>query len=237
MLDAFRDPMWQFIGAISGIGALMVAIIAVFVQRRRKELSYEVLSNSPVLSVREEIEGKLVILFEQQPVKGVQLLEVKLMNSGNQPITSSDFEAPVALEFGEKSRILTGEVTDTATEGLTASISVEQSHISLNPLLLNGGDSITIRVLVANYEKPPTVGGRVVGVSRIRKGRSDLGTTIVMFIGMALNVTGLSVWLDMTWAHHLKSTPKSLFFLALGLVGYVMLLLSAVWRRGRKLKF
>ena len=130
MLDAFRDPMWQFIGAISGIGALMVAIIAVFVQRRRKELSYEVLSNSPVLSVREEIEGKLVILFEQQPVKGVQLLEVKLMNSGNQPITSSDFEAPVALEFGERSRILTGEVTDTATEGLTASISVRDIYLT-----------------------------------------------------------------------------------------------------------
>ena len=234
MLDAFRDPMWQFIGAISGIGALMVAIVAIFVQRRRKELSYEVLSNSPVLSVQEEIEGKLVILFEQQPVKAVQLLEVKLANSGNQPITSSDFETPITLEFGEKSKILTGEVTGTATEGLMASISVEQCHIALNPLLLNRGDSVTIRVLVANYEKPPTVGGRVVGVSRIRRGRSDLGTTIVMLIGLALTIIGLATWLDMIEPHPSKTTPKSLFFLVLAVVGYVMMAGTAFRRAGRR---
>jgi hypothetical protein len=42
--------------------------------------------------MKEGLEGKIQILFEGQIVKKVNLLVLKIINNGNLPITSSDFE-------------------------------------------------------------------------------------------------------------------------------------------------
>jgi hypothetical protein len=92
MVDLLRDPLWQFVGAVLVVVALMVSVTIFFAEKKRKELSYEILSHSEILSATEEIEGKLKILFKGEVVRNVHLLIVKLINSGNTPITSTDYE-------------------------------------------------------------------------------------------------------------------------------------------------
>ncbi len=165
-----RDPIWQFVGAILTLIAI-IATLAVYIgQRRKKSLMFEVLSKSPVLSAAEEIAGKLQILFQNQPVREVYLVVLRLFNAGNIPITSSDYERNISITFGGKARVLTAEVSETEPENLDAEISIKSlSSIELKPTLLNPGDSITIKILVSDFEGNIQVDGRIVGVKQIQE--------------------------------------------------------------------
>jgi len=137
-------------------------------QRRSKSISYEILSCTPLLSVKEEIKNGLQILFNDRPVRQVHLVLVRIFNSGNMPIPSKDYEQPISLGFGEQSRILTAEITEKNPGDLPALIDHEEGRVKLEPTLLNQGDAITLKMLVNEYDNI-TVEGRIVGVKKIER--------------------------------------------------------------------
>lgn len=197
MADIIRDPLWQFVGAAFALAAIIVAILVFWLQRRRKILSYEVVTLTPLLSVEEEIEGRVQILFDGSPIKDVHLIELRIINSGNVPIVTSDYEHPVNLSFGENAHILSAEVSKTDPENLQATANAENTKIILTPILLNSGDSITLKMLVSQFSGRLSVNGRIVGVKEIQKyseGRAQYFA--LTFGGMALVMTGmiLSFW-------------------------------------------
>ena len=49
MDELFRDPIWQFVGAILGLIAIVVTIIIFILQRRKKSLVYEILANTSLI--------------------------------------------------------------------------------------------------------------------------------------------------------------------------------------------
>ena len=97
------------IGAVSAF-ATIGTIVAVFLLRARKRLSYEVLSTVPLLSTEEEFKNKLQIFFEGRPVQQVFLVQIKITNTGNAPIVTSDYERQVSLTFGQDTEVITAEV-------------------------------------------------------------------------------------------------------------------------------
>jgi hypothetical protein len=169
MLEFLRDPVWQFVGAALAVIAIVVSIILFFVQRRRKALTYEIVSHTSVLSVAEEVAGKLQILFQGEPVRKVHLLVLRLTNTGSIPITSGDYEREVRFSFSGDTKILTTEVSETSPDNLGASVVVDDRTITLKPVLLNSGDSITIKSLVSQSSDDVIVDGRIVGVRQIEK--------------------------------------------------------------------
>ena len=52
MFDLLRDPLWQFIGALLALLAIGVSVALYLIQRRKKRLSYEIVSNSSLLTMR-----------------------------------------------------------------------------------------------------------------------------------------------------------------------------------------
>jgi hypothetical protein len=89
------------------------------------------------------------------------------------PIVSADYERPVSLSFGEGAQILTAEVAETDPDSIQTSVNIGKSvtgasSIVLEPVLLNGGDSITLKLLVSQLGEIG-VNGRIVGVKDIRK--------------------------------------------------------------------
>lgn len=167
MIDILRDPMWQFILPML---AIVVAVVLYWKQRTRKKLSYQVISCTPLLSVEEEIEGKLKIFYEGKPVQQVHLITVKVMNSGNIPVLSTDYKRPISFSFGEDAEILTTEIAKTDPDNLQASVNIQEKKVVLTPILLNQGDSVTLKMLVTKLKNQvPEVDGRVVGVKEIRE--------------------------------------------------------------------
>jgi len=165
MLDILRDSIWQFIGAILAL----ITIILILVQRKRKALSYKIISNTPLVKIKEDLKGRLQVLFDEKPVENIYLIIINFINSGNLPIKSADYESPVNLNFNEDVQLLTAEVIDTKPKTLEVSAKIEGTKVLLKPTLLNGNDSITIKVLVNQFDGNFSVGGRIIGVKEIRE--------------------------------------------------------------------
>lgn len=169
MEDIFRDSIWQFVGAILGFIAIVVTIVIFIVQRAQKKLSYEVVSRETIVSAKDGFSEKIQILYEGQPVNEVDLLILKFVNSGNVPITSNDFEKALSIEFSGQVDVLTAEVTETLPSNLKTEISFEEDIISVAPLLLNSGDTFTIKILLNEFDNVIKVNGRIIGVKAIEK--------------------------------------------------------------------
>lgn len=193
MSDILRDPMWQFVAALLAAIAILVSIILYLKQRRRKALSYEILSRTPLLSVKEEIKKQLKILYDGKPVRQVHLVVVRIVNSGNTPILSTDYERLISLNFGEEANVLTAEIVKTDPDSIQASFNVEGKSVVLTPTLLNTGDSFTLKMLITKFGEVK-VDGRIVGVKEIQELKRPTRIRLLILVLAALvQVLGLLV--------------------------------------------
>ena len=191
MGEIFRDPVWQFVGVILGV---IIPCVGYLIQRNRKKLVHEIVSRTPLVTKEEEIKGSLQIVFEGKPVEDVRLLEIKVINSGNAPIVSSDYERPVSLFFGDQARILTATVSETFPQSLQATVESKGQAVVLSPVLLNGGDSITLKMLISHLGRDIKVDSRIAGVKEIHE--SDRGRArFIVLILMGLVFTGVGIFL------------------------------------------
>jgi hypothetical protein len=186
--------MWQVIGVILPVIAIAITVILYWIQRQKRALSWQVVSNTPLLSIDKEIKGNLEVLYKGKHVQDVQLIIAKIINTGNVPITSTDYERPINFEFGKNTRILTAEVTETSSDSLKASANIEGEKVILPPILMNKHDWITLKLLVNQYDDHISVDGRIVGVNKINeytetyKTRAFIGFIMTFIITVMIEI-------------------------------------------------
>jgi hypothetical protein len=144
--ELLQQMPWQLIGTLLAVVAICVSILIYKAQRQIKKISYEILSKTQLLTVDEELEGKLQVLYAGEPARDICLLIVKVFNSGNQPILAADYERPISFFTGPSSKILSAVITEVDPKNLSAEINLQNSSVVLRPLLLNAKDSLTIKL-------------------------------------------------------------------------------------------
>ena len=104
MIELFRDPIWQFIGAALAFIAIIVSVVTVVVQQRKKSLAYEILARTPLLTVNDEVKGKTkeeaeTIFGEfHAMVTGELDIEIDENNLGKLKIFSGVLEFPARVK-------------------------------------------------------------------------------------------------------------------------------------------
>ena len=131
------------IGTSITVIAVVVSIIVYFKQKKRKRLSYEVISDTPLLTAEEETRNEIILMHKNEAVEKVKLIVLRLFNSGNVPIQSSDYEEPIIIRLGE-AQVLSAEVIKKTPNNLKATLIVQEGTVTLSPTLLNPSDSIKI---------------------------------------------------------------------------------------------
>ena len=185
--EILSNPMWTPLLAFLAILTFVTMIVIFLLSRKKKQLSYDIISSNPVLLRKDEVEGKLEILYNKKPVKDVYLSVIKLINSGNMEIKKDDFEKPVVIDFGKGTEVLTTEISD----GIKTELSILEENVMVTPTLLNKGDYITIKTLVSNFQKNEiTFTGRIVGVKAIKKYTESKTSAIFMIVGLLMYATG-----------------------------------------------
>jgi len=168
MLDFLKNPVVQavgtFLGAVLAVVSILLAIFLYLRSRQRKSLSYEVLSQYPLISVNDEIKGRLKILLDDISVKDVHLLIIKLINNGNVAITASDYERPLNLNFAGDAVIISADVVESNPKNLTPTITKSNKNVTLNPILINPNEFFTLKILVTGYNSSFSVDDRIAGV-------------------------------------------------------------------------
>jgi hypothetical protein len=181
--DALSSPVWA---SISVISTIILAIIT-GIQLRLKEkkgVSYSIITDTPVIRVKEDVEKDIKISFKDKPVKNVRLVELKIWNSGNVPVKKEDYEEPLsflpaAIELGRK--LLYVAVIDKSPKDLPVKpiIYHDKEVIGLPKVLLNKGDSVKIKILLADYDEKIIVEGRILDVSRIEEVKNNMPSLLL----------------------------------------------------------
>jgi len=220
MLEFFRDPAWQFVGVVLAVAALAATFLVFWLQRQRKTLSYEVISKNQLLTVREELEGRLQVLYDGHPARDICLLIVKFVNSGNVPVSTTDYERPLSLSTGITSKILSAVITDVDPENLAASIDILESRVTLKPILLNSKDSVTLKLIVSDFDCI-VVDGRVLGVKSVDKVGQTTGYHALLMI-FTLACFALGAYLVISFTPKPDIRPPSPIQVKVGMVLFVL---------------
>jgi hypothetical protein len=160
------DAGW--VEVIVGALALILSLVIYRLSRKKKSLSYEVLSESPLISISDEIKDSLQVLFNGKPVENIHLLLVKFVNDGNVPVAANDYERPLTLRFKDASTVIFADKIQVTPDNLTPSINISDQNVIVEPIMLNASDSFTIKVLISQYSGKFAVDARVLGIKSIQ---------------------------------------------------------------------
>ena len=195
MIEFVRDPLWQFIGVILAIVAILVSVFVFIYQRRRKAISYEITSWTPIFSIQDLEEEKLQLTYEGQIVNDVYLIILRIVNSGNQPILPDDYEKPIEIKFQAGSRILSAETVETKPKDLQMSVDIEDNNYAvLRPVLFNSKEEVVTKMLVSSPAEEVKISYRIAGVGsiikirRYKRLREFIIAILAGFAGVLLNV-------------------------------------------------
>jgi hypothetical protein len=208
-MEILRDSLPRFAGIIIGLVGLALSVLFHLRQRRLKRFSYQVVSQNRLLDVHKEITSRVKISLDGMPIKDAHLVIVKILNSGNLPIPATDHERPICLQFGDQARILSCEIIDRNPKSLQSpKIYVRdenQGNVTMEPVLMNGGDSISLKVLVSEIGNKVDVDARIIGVKDIKEltnyrrhplsetlSGSFLSLTILMLASVAVSIIASS---------------------------------------------
>lgn len=153
---------------IAGIVVSLISgfLISRYYSKTRKDLSYR---REIWPLVQDEVGSRLQLQFDHEPVENVAIVVIHLSYKGNEPIRRDDYEQTLTFDFHDQARVLDAEVLQTEPTNMNpVVISETDTKVRLNPILLNDGNRITIKMLVENAERVPKVDGRIAGVNKLR---------------------------------------------------------------------
>lgn len=167
----FNDNFWQLIAVIISLVGIITSIFVSLVtyrqQRTQKALTYDVISDTPIASIRKSLGNKVEVFFESKKVDELRLVIIKLWNSGNVAVSPDDYFEPISFNF-EKSQILDCDIVEEVPEEINASIQFDENQVTLKSTFLNPKDTITIKILLDGAMGKINVRGRIVNAVLIR---------------------------------------------------------------------
>lgn len=168
-MDIITNPIWTFIFGLAAVAGVWIA----WRDRKRKELSYAVMSSAPFVHESNGNAGKLLkVTYAGREVNDVSLIVVRVWNSGNETIEESDFRQAIVLTFGHPtSQVLLAEVPEheKVPANLMHKMHFDSTQVKLGPMLLNPSDALTVRVVVTAFPGKVDGEARISGVKELRR--------------------------------------------------------------------
>ncbi|MBX9690360.1 MAG: hypothetical protein K2X27_26840 [Candidatus Obscuribacterales bacterium] len=213
--------------------AITVTIILWVLNQKRKELSFQIVKRQSLFMLKGEAKKHLRVYFADNLVEDLQIIVVKVMNTGHLPINSGEYQGKLSINTGPGSTVLMGSVIESnpadldernPQKGADNSIieGLQADRLFLRPLLLNAGDSYCIQLIAKNISGRISLSGHIQGIkSIIERKEKAIMPVVLMQIG-ALIMAGSMLIVD----------PRSLMpfqledvlpYLLLFLLGYVFL--------------
>lgn len=166
MLDLLRDGLWQSVGALLALLAILASFWIYKLQQQRKELAFGVVSTRRLLTVADEVSTRVTVQLDGREVRDLHLLVFGLKNSGTVAVRPEDFERPLCIVFAS-GEILSASVSSERPHGLGASLTVSPSTVELTPLLMNANDQVLVQVLLSAPTPNYSASARVVDVPEL----------------------------------------------------------------------
>ncbi|EMA6342832.1 hypothetical protein ACH0R4_RS05175 [Bacillus cytotoxicus] len=137
--------------------------------KKKKELSYQEVSATPLIT---QLHNKVSIYIDDEEIKqNLNLVILKIFNSGNEPIKKEDFETDILIDFTNhyrSSKVFDAEIYKKNPSDLQCTVYNHElgKELGIKPLLLNPKEEVIIKLLVTDYDEiklsSRIVGGNIV---------------------------------------------------------------------------
>lgn len=187
LTEVLGSPAWSVGATVLAAAAIIVSIVIARQQRARKVLGYE-LGFTELVSVHQGARDLIKIYYEDEQIEQAHLLQLRLINVGDLPVLQADFQRPLTLEFEGGGSPLTVEAKSRPAE-LRPEVEIVGSSVSLKPLLLNPGDSISVEVFARNF-KGLNCDYRIIGVPTLTEMTPQIAPSLTQMLGESFTIAG-----------------------------------------------
>lgn len=164
--DVLESPVWTVLATVLAAATIAVTVLLYRRQRSRKRLACEI-RVTPLVGSHRIADDKLKTYFEDGQSERVHLVEARVENTGNVPVTANDFERPISFHLGDSATVLAVDVSSKSPLELPEEVTLRGGEVRLMPLLLNPGDGLTLKILVGNLRDEVQCQYRIIGISRM----------------------------------------------------------------------
>jgi hypothetical protein len=151
-----------------GLIGPIIALILYLANRRDTELSFGLISEAQLLDLSDSPVEGVQVLYRGESVGELTAATYHIENSGDLPIPARDFENPLIVKFTADARLLSLNVSAAEPENLRPSVTKIEGGFSVEPLLLNPGDSFNVSAYFAGKPTPPVLDARVAGIHKAK---------------------------------------------------------------------
>lgn len=182
-LDRKFPFAWSFLGFLLAVIFGGISIYTEFLKETAPSLEFEVLSNEPVLDVREKLPD-LEVRYQNQDIassgKTLSVLIVRVVNRGSADLLSAYYDSRDPIEMNiDGGTLVRVEISETSNEYLhsAAGMSRNGSRVTLSPVILERGEWFMVKMLVLHQiDQQPAVAasGKIAGQHAIPVVSPDL---------------------------------------------------------------
>lgn len=151
----FENIALKTVITVMGLVGTAVTIFA-FLQEKKVEIRYEIVSNTNVLDFNAEI-GKLEVIYDSTNLKksqeNLRIYTVKIINNGNQNLLKEFYDEndPLGLQLSSGKIIEQPEVIQSSNDYLKRNVKIQVSNnekINFSQVILESGEYYIIKLLV-----------------------------------------------------------------------------------------
>lgn len=155
--------IWNFFLGFITIASFTYAIYLGHFKNDEPDLIFDILSNTEVLSINEDI-NNLQILFNGDTLNSntekLYILTIRIKNSGNDDVRESDYfsGSPFGFKIENGTIVENPKLIDASSNFLLENLSLKsnQNKVEIDPIPINQDQYFTIKVLsIANTPNPP----------------------------------------------------------------------------------
>lgn len=200
-MKILKKYFWQILSVTLGLIAIFATYNVYYLGKPRKEISIIAENLVPLVEVREEAIPDIQVFYRDEPVSNLYLYQLKIENTGNQPISEEDYSQPISFSFPKSFQIVDISITDTQPRNIGMEIiKLSENEAVASKSLLNPDDIVSIKIILIGIDNNITedillVDGRIKGVKGINKivaekNNSSLSTPLLIgvFMGGAISI-------------------------------------------------
>ena len=221
------------IAIVVGVIGILVAVGVAYWQRGQKKLWYSVIAVVPLIELDQNLMNRIHISYENKPIMAIWQAFVQIKNSGTVAIEPGDYHSPIRIDFtkpwtAQDFLVLNVEIIRSQPKDLDIHWTTDEEGVTMQPVLLNAGDSFIVQVLLNGKVEKITVTGRISGIKEITGEPWDttMERTLRDFHYSSNALIALSAWTGITALLYILLA----FVHQSGLFGYWAILWSvAAW--------
>lgn len=132
-----------------------------------RSLKLRVISQASLVSGLPESVDGLQISIDGTTLDQPSISVVEVLNDGSKPVPASDYEGPIELTLGSRSKLVRVQVTETLPPDIKPKFTTDESRMLISPMLLNPGDTIRFSILSAQAQPDFAIRARIAGVNEV----------------------------------------------------------------------